>query len=66
VRTPRNPPSHWQCDHTYPIEVQEVTGGGEIARCLGCGARGPVRGSAQEAVETLRAEAQYLLKRRGA
>ncbi len=54
--TSREKPTVWQCEHHYyPIEVVSM-GGGRCARCLGCGARGPVREGSEEA---LRAEARY-------
>jgi len=34
-------------------------GGGRCARCLGCGASGPVREGSEEALRALRAEARY-------
>ena len=54
----RENPTIWGCDHHYPIEVVNVRSG-RRARCLGCGACGPVRASGEEAMLTLRDEARY-------
>jgi hypothetical protein len=55
----RQRPTMWGCDHHYyPIEVLP-TEGGKRARCLGCGAWGPVREGSEEAVLALREEARY-------
>ena len=54
----RENPSVWRCGHHYPIEVTS-TGAGKRARCLGCGARGPLREGTGEAMLALRAEARY-------
>ena len=48
----------WSCEHHSPI-VLEYTVVGKRAKCLGCGAWGPVREGSEEAVLALRAEAQY-------
>ena len=53
----REKPEAWRCEHRYPIAVEEV-GGAERARCLGCGAGGPLRAGAGQAMLALRAEAQ--------
>ena len=52
---PREKETIWGCDHHYPIEVAPV-GGGKRARCLGCGACGPVRAAGEDAMLALRAE----------
>jgi DNA-binding NarL/FixJ family response regulator len=52
------PTNLWECDHHYPIEVVAV-GGGKRARCLGCGACGPVRAAGEDAMLALRAEARH-------
>ena len=49
----------WECGHHYPIEVVSTEEGGQRARCLGCGACGPVRGGSEEAMLALRAEARH-------
>jgi hypothetical protein len=54
----RETPSVWRCEHHYPI-VLEYTVPGKRAKCLGCGAWGPVREGSEEAMLALRAEAQY-------
>jgi hypothetical protein len=46
------------CDHHYPIEVVRVRSG-RRARCLSCGACGPVRVFGEEAMLALRDEARY-------
>ena len=48
----------WGCDHHRPIVVERAQGG-KRARCLGCGTSGPVRPDAEQALETLRAEARH-------
>jgi hypothetical protein len=48
----------WGCDHHYPSEVVAV-GGGKLARCLGCGACGPVRVAGEDAMLAPRAEARH-------
>ena len=53
----REKPTIWRCDHRYPIVVEKA-GGAERARCLGCGAVGPPRSGAEQAMLALRAEAQ--------
>jgi hypothetical protein len=53
----RQRPTMWGCDHHYPIEVSP-TEGGKRARCLGCGACGPMRADAEAAMRTLRNEAR--------
>jgi hypothetical protein len=55
----RENPTIWGCDHHYPIEVVRVRSGKKRARCLGCGACGPVRASGEEAMLALRDEARY-------
>jgi len=55
---PREKPTIWGCDHHYPIEVAPLAGG-KRARCLGCGACGPVRAAGEDAMLALRAEARY-------
>ena len=55
----RERPILWDCDHHYPIEVVSTEGVGRRARCLGCGACGPVRSGSEEAMVALRAEARY-------
>ena len=61
----RERPTFWNCDHhATPIEVVSTEGGGRRARCLGCGACGPVvRSGSEEAMLALRAEAGYRGKR---
>ncbi len=54
----REKPTIWGCDHHYPIEVAPLEGG-KRARCLGCGACGPVRAAGEDAMLALRAEARY-------
>ena len=54
----REKPTSWGCAHHYPILVERVEGG-RLARCLGCGARGPARADAEQAMLALRAEARY-------
>ena len=58
----REKPEIWRCDHHYPIVVEKVGavsgGGSRRARCLGCGAGGPPRAGAEQAMLALRAEAQ--------
>ena len=55
----REKPETWRCDHRYPIVVEEAGGGSSRrARCLGCGACGPPRAVAEQAMLALRAEAQ--------
>ncbi len=51
-------PETWRCDHRYPILVERA-GGAERARCLGCGAVGPPRSGAGQAMLALRAQARY-------
>jgi hypothetical protein len=53
----RETPNVWSCEHYYPIVV-EYTVPGKRAKCLGCGAWGPVRKVSEEAVLALR-EARY-------
>ena len=53
----REKPNVWHCAHHYPIEVTSTVGARKRARCLGCGAWGPVREGSKEAVLALRAEA---------
>ena len=47
----------WHCEHHYPIVV-DSTVSEKRARCLGCGAWGPVREGTKEAVLALRYEAR--------
>ena len=55
----RGKPETWRCDHRCPIAVEEAGGGGSRrARCLGCGASGPPRAGAEQAMLALRAEAR--------
>ncbi len=55
----REKPETWRCDHHYPIVVEKVGGGSSRrARCLGCGAVGPERTGAEQAMLALRAEAR--------
>ena len=54
----RENPTIWGCDHHYPIEVVRVRSG-RRARCLGCGAGGPARADAEQAMRALKAEARY-------
>ena len=54
----RQRPTMWACDHHYPIEVSP-TQGGKRARCLGCGACGPVREGTEAAMRALRNEARH-------
>ena len=58
----REIPTIWSCDHHYPIEVVSMEGG-KRALCLGCGASGPVREGAQEAMLALRDEARHPYER---
>jgi hypothetical protein len=51
-------PTIWGCDRHYPIEVVRVRSG-RRARCLGCGACGPVRVSGEETMLAIRDEARY-------
>ena len=53
----REIPNLWRGEHHYPI-VLEYTVVGKRAKCLGCGAWGPVREGSEEAVLALRAEAR--------
>jgi hypothetical protein len=53
----RGKPTIWDCRHNGPIEAVS-TEGGKRARCLVCGAVGPVRAEAKEAVLALMAEAR--------
>ena len=54
----RQRPTMWGCDHHhYPIEVSP-TEGGKRARCLGCGACGPLRADTEAAMRALRNEAR--------
>ena len=53
----RKRPTPWGCAHHYPIVVDR-TSGGRRAKCLGCGASGPTRADAGQAMLALRAEAQ--------
>ena len=57
----RERPTIWDCRHTYPVEVVPL-GGGRRARCLGCGACGPVRADAEAAMKALRDEARLWRK----
>jgi hypothetical protein len=55
----RQRPTMWGCAHSYqPIEVSP-TEGGKRARCLGCGACGPVRADTEAAMRALRNEARH-------
>ena len=57
----REKPTIWGCAHHYPIVVERAEGG-RRARCLGCGAGGPARADAEQALQALlalRAEARY-------
>ncbi len=54
----RENPNMWRCGHHCPIEVSPTVGG-KRARCLGCGACGPLREGTEEAMLALRAEAHY-------
>ena len=49
----------------HPIVVEKVVGGGRRPRCLGCGACGPLRAGAEQAMLALRAEARHR-QRKGA
>ena len=55
----RERPTFWECDHHYPILVENALVGDQRARCLGCAACGPVRAGSEEAMLALRAEALY-------
>ena len=50
-------PRGWRCTHHYPIEVVMLIGDERRARCLGCGACGPVRAEGEAAMLALRDEA---------
>ena len=52
------PTIFWGCDHHCPIEVV-AAGDGKRARCLGCGACGPVRAAGEDAMLALRAETRH-------
>jgi hypothetical protein len=54
----REKPNVWQCGHHYPIEVAPM-GDGERAKCLGCGACGPVRADAEAAMQALMDEGRH-------
>src|SRR5918998_149989 len=54
----REKPTTWGCAHHYPILVERV-GSNRRARCLGCGASGPARADAEQAMLALQAEARY-------
>ena len=56
----REKPETWRCDHRYPIVVEEAGGSSNSrrARCLGCGACGPPRAGAEQAMLALRAGAR--------
>ncbi len=54
----REKPTVWRCSHHYPIEVV-LMGNDRRARCLGCGACGPVRANSQTAMRALRDEARH-------
>ena len=54
----RERPNIWHCGHQYPIEVVPM-GAGRRARCLGCGACGPVQTDSSRAMLALRAEARF-------
>ncbi len=54
----REKPTIRQCAHHYPIVVERAEGG-RRAGCLGCGAVGPPRAGAEQAMLALRAEARY-------
>ena len=54
----REKPTVWRCAHDYPIEVVPI-GDERRARCLGCGARGPVRADSEAALRALKFEAMY-------
>jgi hypothetical protein len=47
-------PLRWRCGHLYPALVSTTKEGGRRARCLNCGALGPVRPSLAEATRALR------------
>ena len=51
-------PENWRCNHHYPIVVDKA-GGGRRAKCLGCGASGPARADAEQAMLALRAEGRH-------
>ena len=54
----REKPNAWRCKHHYPIVVARA-GGERRARCLGCGASGPPRAGAEQAMLALRAEPRH-------
>jgi hypothetical protein len=54
----REEPTIWGCEHHYPIVVEKAEHA-KRARCLGCGASGPERSGAEQAMLALRAEARY-------
>ncbi len=47
-------PLRWQCRHVYPALVVSNGEDGRRARCLNCGALGPVRANLAEAMRALR------------
>ena len=55
----REKPRGWRCTHHYPIEVVMLIGDERRARCLGCGAWGPVRTESEAALRALKFEAPY-------
>ena len=54
----REKPNEWRCEHHYPIEVAPI-GDERRARCLGCGACGPVRADSEAALRALKLEAMH-------
>ncbi len=54
----REKPTVWRCAHHYPIEVVPI-GNDRRARCLGCGACGPVRDGSEEAMLALRNHSRH-------
>lgn len=54
----RERPNSWQCQHHYPILVENAESG-KRARCLGCSQVGSVRADAEAAMRALRDEARF-------
>ena len=55
----REKPRGWRCTHHCPIEVVILIGDERRARCLGCGACGPVKLDSEAALRALKFEATY-------
>ncbi len=52
----RGKPDVRGCGHRYPVVVEPSGGQQRWVRCPGCGASGPERGDAEQALLALRAE----------